>query len=435
MRTVLIALSVAACAGLEQTWLSACLAQPPSREVRVARLIQRLGSASYDERDRANAELAKVARDSRVQLEQAALSDDPEIRLRATQLLEQLKLNDLWAPTPLDCRFASVPASQALDAISRQSGNRIFLGQPYGTFKDGPVVLERAGVPFWEAMDTICGQTGNQLRQSYDLSNPGVLMVAGDPGKNPTVYSGPIRAQITRSSRHFEEHLDYGDLGSDIEHSFRMSMQFMWADSFRLLACRAQPQLLEARTDNGDRLTATQSPEFGWKSLQAGARTFVIELPLHPPAASAQRLDVLKFKWGLIAVGEMTPIEITDLNSPTPHFHDDLELVVESIERREDSRYELVLIVNRDLIVPHPQDVLFHENEVKLLDEEGRAFRKQGQTNALTDRGVRLQLIYAPPEGTAAAPKTLRFSYPRLRDCRELEFEFRDVPLPQARPE
>ncbi len=50
--------------------------------LRIARLVERLGSESFQDRQQASNELAKLGNQSRNQLEAAAKSDDPEIRLR-----------------------------------------------------------------------------------------------------------------------------------------------------------------------------------------------------------------------------------------------------------------------------------------------------------------------------------------------------------------
>ncbi|HVW39585.1 MAG TPA: hypothetical protein VHB99_19840, partial [Pirellulales bacterium] len=76
----------------------------------------------------------------------------------------------------------------------------------------------------------------------------------------------------------------------------------------------------------------------------------------------------------------------------------------------------------------------FEEIEVELFDAEGKAFHRQGQSNSLTDQGATLKLTFAG-ESEAAAPAVLRVSYPRIRAQKDLEIEFRHVPLPTARPE
>jgi hypothetical protein len=130
----------------------------------------------------------------------------------------------------------------------------------------------------------------------------------------------------------------------------------------------------------------------------------------------------------------MATLEIDDLTSTAVHRQDDLELVVESMQESPGARYELSLVAQRDLIMPEPQEILFQENDVELFDQHDRPFRKQGQTNSLTERGARVRLSFSG-ESPDSKPQRLKFLYPRIRAQRDLEIVFRNVPLPVGRPE
>ncbi|HQU42977.1 MAG TPA: hypothetical protein PK867_09200, partial [Pirellulales bacterium] len=99
-------------------------AQPDDSNIRVARLIERLGSGSYADRVSASDELAVLAAAARDPLVVATQSDDPEVRLRAKQLLRKLNEDELWLASRIDCHFQQAAASQCLAAISAQAGNR-----------------------------------------------------------------------------------------------------------------------------------------------------------------------------------------------------------------------------------------------------------------------------------------------------------------------
>jgi hypothetical protein len=414
--------------------LGSLRAQEPDVQVRVAALIRKLGSDSYEQRKLASDELSKLGVQTRLQIEQAALSEDAEVRLRAKELLKQIKTWDLWSPGIVSYKCEKQPAAKILAAIAEQTGNRLLVGDQYGTFQDADVDLDYPDGSFWEVLDDLCRQSKNHVRSHYDTRNPGLVVVSGGPGKNPVAYAGPVRAQITSARRVFIEELDYDDLDSEKTHTFQLHMQVMWEDRFRLVAYRSQPELVEALTDNRLALSATQPSGSGWNVANQGTHQLTMELRLHPPATSAKRLDTLKLKWGLIAVGDIATIEVSDLNSTSPHFQDDIELIVESMQESAGARYEVTVLANRDLVIPEPQEVLFQENDLSLIDGEGRPFRKQGQTNSLTDRGARIRLSFAG-ESTDSKPKLLRFAYPRIRAKHDLEITFRDVPLPVGRPE
>lgn len=408
--------------------------QEPENEVRIARLIRELGSDNYEQRQRASQTLARLGSQTREQLAAAAKSIDPEVRLRALELLKQIKLRDLWSPSVVTMQCDAEPASKVVARLAEMTGNRLLVGDQYGTFQDGPVKLDYPDAPFWEVLDDLCRQSGNHVRSHYDTRNPGLVVVSGSPGKHPAAYAGPVRARISSARRVFIEELDYDELKSEKTHTFQFNLQMMWEDRFRLVSYRSQPELVEAVTDTGVQLSATQPAGSGWNVASPGTHQITTELRMHPPATTARALRLLRLRWGLIAVGDMNTLKVSELASTRPHRQDDVELLVESIQESPGGRYELSLLINRDLVIPEPQEVLFQENDVQLIDAEGRPFRKQGQTNSLTDSGIRLRISFTG-ESSDSKPSQLQFTYPRIRDRHDLEITFRDVPLPVARPE
>src|SRR5213596_2613184 len=76
--------------------ISVATAQDESPQVRVARLIPLLGSRTYAERHLATEELQRLGPAAREQLQKQIDSADPEIRRGARELLEKLRLADLW---------------------------------------------------------------------------------------------------------------------------------------------------------------------------------------------------------------------------------------------------------------------------------------------------------------------------------------------------
>lgn len=412
-------------------------AQPPADspdDPRVARLIRDLGADGYDVRQRASEELSRIGAPSRPYLEQALESPDTEIRLHALNLLNRLKLVELWAPTLVRCRATAEPASQTLLSLAEQTGNRVLIGDPYGAFQDAAVTVDFERAPFWQVVDELCRQSGNQLRQQQDARSGGLVFVAGQPGQNPVAYSGPVRAEVGSAKRQYIEELNYASLRSEITHTFQINLQVMWEDRFRLVAYRAQPEVLEARLENGELLEPSPPASSSWNVASAGTRQVPMYLRLDPPATGVARLDTLRLRWGLLAVGDMRSLDVTDLSSAQSHFQEDVELVVESVQEGPGARYEVAVVVNRDLPIPQPQEVLFQENAIDLFDAEGRPFHHRGQTNSLTERGARLRLTFAG-ETPESKPHLLRLTYPRLRSQHDLEIVFRNVPLPVGRPE
>jgi hypothetical protein len=157
-------------------------------------------------------------------------------------------------------------------------------------------------------------------------------------------------------------------------------------------------------------------------------------LKLNPVSVSAKTFDVFKIRWGLIAIGQRATLQIDDLEPNKLHARDDLLVKLDGMETQPGAKYTVSLTVARDLAMPEPQEVIFQEYEVELLDGQGRAMRAQSQQQALTERGVQLKLTFGG-DSSNSEPKSLRLHYPRLRARRDLELVFRDVPLPVGKPE
>lgn len=412
----------------------AAQAQEPAAPAHVARLVRNLGSVDFTERQDADRELARLGNEGRAALEAAASSTDPEIRLRAKNLLERLKVRDLWAGAEINFRSADQSASQVLAAFAEQSGNHILTGDQYGTFVEGKLNLTMEQKPYWEAIDDVCRLTGNHLRPHYDVQTPGVVVAAGKPGKHPVAYAGPLRVQITSARRVFVEELDYEDLTSALTHTFQINLQMMWEDRFRLVGYCSQPELVSAVTDSGEQVGATLPSGNSWNVTAAGTRQISANIRLNPPPVKARSLERLTLKWGLVAVGDMATLEVRDVQARRQHHQDDLTLTIESCEKQSGGRYEIALLVARDIAMPDLQDIVFQENLVELIDQDDRPFRLQNQTNTHVERGAELKLSVTG-ETSASVPKLLRLTYPKLRARKDLEITFRHVPLPSQRPE
>ncbi len=410
-------------------------ADPPEKqEIRVARLIRQLGAGDFSTRQQADEQLARLGPSSRAPLEAAASDEDVEVRLRAKRLLDRLNLEDLWTAAPVQVQAHGEPASKILASLAAQSGNHIHVGDPYGNFAEARLDLNYSAVKYWQAVDDICAKTGNRVRPHYDMHTPGVVVSAGAPGNFPRAYGGPVRAQITGATRVFIEALNYEEQKAELTHSFQISLQFMWEDRFHIVGYAAQPELVEAVTDNKIVISSSQSASGGWNATSRGLRQVTASLKLNPVPVSARSFDVFKIKWGLIAVGEPATLDIPRIEPEKLYYQDDLALKIEAIEKEPAAKYTVSLNVLRDLAMPDPQEVVFQEYEAELADAQGRAFRLQSQSHALTDRGVQLKLAFIG-ESADSEPRALKLHYPRLRARRDVELVFRNVPLPVGKPE
>ncbi|HEX3997441.1 MAG TPA: hypothetical protein VHX65_02710 [Pirellulales bacterium] len=406
---------------------------PNDGEIRIAGLVRGLGSESYRDRAEAGEALAKLGPECRGALEAAAHSGDAEIRLRATELLKRFRADDLWLPGRVSCTSRGQPASQVFATVAEQSGNHLALGAPYGSFHEAKVDLDYPAGEFWPVVDDICRQTGNQVRSDFQLEHRGAAIIAGSPGQFPTAYAGPLRAQITEATRSFSEKLHFSDRHAEQSNSFEMELNLRWEDRFQPVAARGMPELVEATTDTGAHVTSPAIGANSWNVLGHAERQLTARLKLNPPPIAAGRLDRLVVQWAMIAVGEPATLAIDDLTSRTAHRQDDIEATIERVERHDDNRMEITLLVARDGPMPEPQEVLFEEYKVELLDAAGQAMHLHNQSSGMTEGGAQMRLTFGG-DFSHNAPKALRLAYPRVRDSRNVQYVFRNVPLPTGQP-
>lgn len=400
-------------------------------EPRVARLARELGAPRYADRVRAQAELLSAGPTGKTALGDALRSDDLEVRLRAERLLESLAADDFWAAGHVD--FAGeAPAAEVLAILTRQTGNRL-LPATGPAVSTPAVAVDYRGWEFWPAVDDLGRRAGLVVRSQHDGGQPGLTLASGSPGRQPVAYAGPLRVQVTSARRAFLEDLDYENGHADVAHNFQLNLQMTWESRFRLVAHAGGPEVVAGRTATGEEVVAVQQSAGAWNVIGASTRYVSATVKLVPPSVDARSLDELHLRWPVVAVGDLATLEVPCAEAAKVWQQDDLVLDVQKCERLPSGRYELLLVVRRDLAMPEPSEILYQENDVQLLDFRGEPLKLQGQSCLLTDRGVEMKLSFAGDRDSVAA--RLRFSYPRLRMRRTMDIVFRDVPLPSARPE
>src|SRR5262249_10578840 len=90
-------------------------------------LIARLGSSRYAEREEAAAALAKIGRDALPALKKAVDSRDPEVRARASALIDRIDSELLTRPTRVTLDFQDRPLDEIARALSERCGVAILL--------------------------------------------------------------------------------------------------------------------------------------------------------------------------------------------------------------------------------------------------------------------------------------------------------------------
>jgi hypothetical protein len=176
--------------------LSPAAGHPGAADLR--RLVDQLGSPSFNEREEASAALNAAGEPALTVLRDAAASDDAEIRRRAADLVRRIELrletDHLMAPTKVKLSFKDKSVREAVAELSRQSRCPVALSDPAGKFKDRKLSLDDEEMTFWEALDRL-STLAHLAEEGQPLAAEATLMVQ-PPGLPPGALVPPAIARI-----------------------------------------------------------------------------------------------------------------------------------------------------------------------------------------------------------------------------------------------
>jgi hypothetical protein len=133
--------------------------QAPSKE-KIDKLIEQLGSGSFEEREQASKELSALGAPVLEALRKAAKNGDPEVRKRAAELLPKIEAQAeskrVLAPKRVHLVFKDTPVPDAVADLQKKSGYAIHLHDPQGKLKERKITLDTGETSFWHAVALLC---------------------------------------------------------------------------------------------------------------------------------------------------------------------------------------------------------------------------------------------------------------------------------------
>lgn len=186
--------------GLIGWTIGAAVGQPPPGPTpAVQQWIEQLGSEDFRTREKATTALENAGAVAIAPLRTALQSDDPEIRLRATAILQKLQraadsAERLAAPR-LALDYQNLPLGVAFNDFRHRSGLPLMLEVRQLADPFRRVTLRTGELPVWEALDAFCRAAGlrEQFRPDVDIPRmPKTNRPYALPPVLPTAYSVPI---------------------------------------------------------------------------------------------------------------------------------------------------------------------------------------------------------------------------------------------------
>src|SRR5262245_20378323 len=131
---------------------------------KIDKLIDQLGSGSFQEREAATKALDAIGVPALEKLRKATQSDDIEVKRRATDLVQRIakraEVSRLLTPKRVHLVYKDRQLKEAVEDFKKKSGYDIALNDPENKLADRRVTLDTGDVSFWEAFDQFCDKAG-----------------------------------------------------------------------------------------------------------------------------------------------------------------------------------------------------------------------------------------------------------------------------------
>jgi hypothetical protein len=160
----------------------------------IAKLVEKLGSTEFSEREKATRELEALGEQALDALRKAAKGDDLETKRRAEELIKKVESRQLTKkvlePSKIRFAFKDTPLREAIEEVNKKTGLNIILNDPENKLADRKVTLDTGETTLWEAVDQFVAKAG--LVESVNpaqVIGPGVRPV---PQPRPPIKPLPV---------------------------------------------------------------------------------------------------------------------------------------------------------------------------------------------------------------------------------------------------
>lgn len=408
--------------------------RPEGSDEKVYALIEQLGNDDYQERERAQAELANYGRDIRHCFDSALQHADPEVRSRALLLLHPVKGEELWQPTMIELEATAQPTTEVFRALARRVMGTVEMRKDSYGFMN-PNLTVSCRLPFWQAIDRLCQES--YTTATYQLlprRMPVFVLQAGGNEQYPTAYVGPCRCRLTTVQRSFKEKITYTDLVSRVEHELEFEGIIEWEPHFLITKHQSQPAVVVAASKDETRLLQTKRVTASFIQADQSLRCARFQFRLQPSLASIATLKQLILDWEAETAADWRTLDMDEVTPEREYSQDDITITIQSVTLLSATpRYRLIVLVTRGTPLEEDDEPILREDVFELLDDGGREWEKVLHTHSYTAQRWRHCLEFKSPDGQGQ-PALLRYNYPCARNRRVLRFSFQDVPLPHLTP-
>jgi hypothetical protein len=244
---------------------------------RVAQLVDQLDAPLLSDRQAARERLLELGQQVLPWLLQADEARSDEQRRGVLELLDLIERP--WVTGRVGSQITlggELELQEVLEAIERQSGNRVVTFPPGGERSVRPVALDR--IEFWDALDQLASVYGRELRHVPSLSlQPTSGRLAADA--RPVTTSGPFRLELLRVTA-------VSDLTRPIDRQLQLRLLIAWEPRLSPVFLQLASQSLSGQLADGQTLlpwqpqaTAELMPRRGQHWVETELRLLLPETP------------------------------------------------------------------------------------------------------------------------------------------------------------
>jgi len=401
----------------------------------VEALIAQLSDRSFRVREAAGRALEARGEESLPLLRKAAAGADPENRRRVEVLTQRIERSVLLAPKYISLVCKNTPICDVLADLSKQTGYQI----QWQSNDSVRVTLNLPHATYWEVMDRLMLDVGCTM--NIDEQHGVVFLAQQDTYSPYCFHSGPFRVMaLNFSYNRYVNLMNVPRNGIDPnQQNDNLSFAFMVSSEPKVpLAGIGEPRLTKAEDENGQSLLARNNNEYAVRLYENGTfRRFELQAQavMHKANKDATKARLIRGKLPVLLLAsqkpEVTIEKIATLKKKQTVTGTTVELEVEDVQE-QNKTYAMTVTIKRLGRNPDPDPNWINNvwQRLELLDAKGRKYQSQ-ITNFINNSATMIQANFQFMPGTGEIGPAVKLVFNQwVTIPHEVEFEFRDVPLP-----
>jgi len=414
--------------------------------------IEQLGDPDYRKRDQAVQTLRAQGPAALPALHKALNHPDLEVRRRAQELIPAVEVAAIISPRRINLKATGKPLNEIFSEITKQTGLKVEFWQNNPNAAQA-YTLDLRNATFWEALDRIGRDTGLVIQQGYGDER---VRLQPQNGYVPyVVHDGAFRFVANNISQ--TRNIDLSFIPKEAgppRRSDSLNFSFTTFVEPRLAILGVSDVNLTAAYDNEkNSLLPAQAPhnieEGGiqagrwgggmrrWSSGRYGNRASSVQsyLQLNRVSDKASAIKVLRGTMALNLLAEQKPVVVSDKLATAKGKKttiDTTTITIVDLIEQPNKQIQLKLSItddNRDANDYSWMNTMYQR--LVLQDEKGNPFNNYGTSWGNSGpTHVELTMTFAPPGMNKDEKPTKLVFYSWTTMVHQLDFEFKDLPLP-----